>query len=424
MPTDSTAQIDAAPAAPTQTGRQPSFWVIAACAISIAAVGMGIRQVMGLFLRPVTEHLGIGREAFGFAIAVANLAWGLAAPITGAIADKFGSGRVVLFGATCTAGGLLMMYAATAEWHLIASGVLLGLGTAGAGVNAMVGTVARAAPPEIRTAAISWIGMGAGIGVFVALPYTHVLIEVIGWQMTLVVLAATVALVLPLAWAVRGKPVHAASTTRAQTMREALDEAIAHPSFLLLLAGYFVCGFHLIFYSVHLPAYIADLGLPPSIAIISLTCVGVGNLIGTYVAGQSARWFPRHHTLSFIYLARAVIFLGFLFLPVNGPMIIVSSSLLGLLWLSTVPLTSSLVGVFFGPVWITMLYGLVFLSHQLGSFVGVWLAGYLYDVTKSYDAMWWICVGLGVFAAVVHWPIDERPVARLRSVPLTPVPAE
>jgi predicted MFS family arabinose efflux permease len=408
------------PASNAAPARQASFWVIMLSAATVAAVGMGIRQVMGLFLRPVSEDLGIGREAFGFAIAIANIAWGIAAPFTGAVADKFGSGRVVLFGASCTAAGLLMMCLATSEVHLVIAGLFLGLGTAGAGVNAMVGTVARAAPPAIRTAAISWIGMGAGVGVFVALPYTHLLIESLGHKMALVVLAGTAFIMLPLAWAVRGKPVHAVTTVKAQTLKEALVEACRHPSFLLLNAGYFVCGFQLIFYSVHLPAYVADQGLPANVAIISLTCVGVGNLLGTWLAGQSAHYFPRRYTLSFIYLGRAVIFLGFLFLPISGPMVIISSALLGLLWLSTVPLTSSLVGVFFGPVWITMLYGLVFLSHQLGSFAGVWLAGYMYDLTKSYDAMWWICIGLGVFAALVHWPIVESPVARLRQPMVAP----
>jgi predicted MFS family arabinose efflux permease len=296
--------------------------------------------------------------------------------------------------------------------HLFISGVLMGFGVAGAGVNAMVGAVGRAAQPEQRTAAIAALGMGSGIGIFVALPYTHVLIEQLGWKTSLLVLAATAMAMLPLALPVSGKPTVQALDIP-QTLSEALREAFRHPSFWLLNAGFFVCGFHVVFYGVHLPAYVADRGLGNDVAVIALTVVGIGNLVGTYLSGQSAKFVEKRIGLSLIYLGRALIFLGFLFLPITGTTIIVLSAALGLLWLSTVPLTSGLVATFFGPAWMTMLYGIVFFSHQVGSFLGVWLGGRVFDVAKSYDAMWWISVALGLFAALVHWPIKERPVARL-----------
>jgi predicted MFS family arabinose efflux permease len=305
------------------------------------------------------------------------------------------------------------MYAATSDIHLFISGIFLGFGVAGAGVNAMVGAVGRAAPPEQRTVAIATLGMGSGIGVFLALPYTHLFMEHLGWQASLLVLSATAMTMLPLAYFVRvSRP--SAPIAKPQGLRDALSEAFAHPSFWLLNAGFFVCGFHVVFYGVHLPAYVADLGMSGEVAVTALTVVGIGNLIGTYLAGQSSKVIEKRIGLSFIYLGRAAVFLAFLFLPINATTIILLSAILGLLWLSTVPLTSGLVATFFGPTWMTMLYGIVFFSHQVGSFMGVWLAGVLYDATRSYDAMWWISVALGVFAALVHWPIRERPVARLQ----------
>jgi len=396
----------------TPSARLPVWAIILSCAV-IAGIGIGLRQVMGLYLKPVTEVLGVGREVFGLSMALANIVWGLAAPFVGAVSDKYGTGRVVVFGALATAIGILLLWGATTDLHLMLSGVFLGFGIAGAGINAMVGAVGRAAPPEQRTAAIATVGMGSGIGIFVALPYTHLLIETLGWQTSLLVLAATTMVMLPLAWPVSGKPPAAPTLVKPQTSREALREAFAHPSFWLLTAGFFVCGFHVVFYSVHLPAYVADKGFGNEVAVTALTVVGIGNLIGTYLAGQWGKFNPKRIGLSLIYLGRALVFLCFLFLPITPVTIVLLSAALGLLWLSTVPLTSSLVATFFGPAWMSMLYGVVFLSHQMGSFLGVWMAGLLFDMTQSYDAMWWISVALGLFAALVHWPIKERPVSRL-----------
>lgn len=390
---------------PVSRPRHP-VWVLILAAAAIAAIGMGLRQVMGLYLKPVSETLGFGREVFALAIAIANIVWGLAAPITGAVSDKYGSGRVAVFGALTTTAGLLVLYAARTELHLIVSGILLGFGIAGCGVNAMVGAAARAVAPELRTRAIAVIGMGSGVGILIVMPYTHLLMALLGWQSSLLVLAVTAASMLGLAAYVRGKPQELQGEP-AQGLIAALREAFAYPSFWLLNGGFFVCGFHVVFYGTHLPAYVADQGLDASVAIAALTVVGLGNLVGTYLAGEWGRRLPKRHGLSVIYLGRACVFLAFLALPVTPTTIIVLSGILGVLWLSTVPLTSGLVATFFGARWMTMLYGFVFLSHQVGAFLGAWLGGYLFDRLHSYDAMWWISVGLGLMAAALSWPIRE-----------------
>lgn len=396
----------------TAPSRKVPWTIIVLAAATVAGVGMGLRQTMGLFLKPMTMDLGIGREDFALSIAIANIVWGMAAPFTGAIADKYGAGRVVVFGALNTALGMLLMYLATSRAELLVAGVFLGLGVAGAGINALVGAVGRAAPPEKRTQAIAGIGMGSGIGILIALPYTHVLMDQIGWKNALLVLSATAMLLLPLAFPVGDTPVQQVGIGPKQRLGDALREAFRHPSFWLLNAGFFVCGFHVVFYGVHLPAYVADVGLDPSIAVFALILVGIGNLVGTWLAGQSGRYIEKRRALSLIYGLRALIFVGFLVLPPSAAWILIASFLLGLVWLSTVPLTSGLVATFYGPAWMTMLYGVVFFSHQLGSFAGVWLGGRVFDMTKSYDLMWWICIGLGLFAAAIHWPIAERPVVR------------
>lgn len=391
------------------------LWLVVIAAASVAAIGMGLRQVMGLYLVPVSEELGLGRQSFALAIAIANIVWGVAAPFTGAFSDKYGTGMVVAFGGVTTAIGLILMYWAQSEFDLFLSGIFMGFGVAGAGVNAVVGAVGRAARPEERSAAIASVGMGAGIGILIALPYAHLLMEFTGWKTSLLILAATSSLILLLAIPVSGKPSAFDGAGAQQSLRQALGEAFRHPSFWLLNAGFFVCGFHVVFYGTHLPAYVADQGLSPEVGVWGLMVVGLGNLIGTYLAGQWGRQYSKRHGLSLIYLGRSAVFLGFLFLPITPATVIGLSAALGLLWLSTVPLTSSLVATFFGAKWMTMLYGIVFFSHQLGSFFGVWLGGAIYDRFQSYDTMWWISVMLGIVAAAVHWPIDERPVERLRA---------
>lgn len=399
-------------AMPTHPQVRPA-WLVILAAGTIVAMAMGLRQVMGLYLKPVTVDLGIGREPFSNAMAVANLVWGIGAIFAGGIADKYGAGRVVVVCALATVGGLLAMMAATSPSWLYLSGVLTGVGVAGTGVGALVGAVGRAVPAEKRLAAIASMGMAAGVGQLVAFPLTHVLIEYTGWKNSLGILACIAVTMLPMALAIAGKPAALAANVKSQTLSEAVREAAGHRSFWLLTIGFFVCGFHLAFYGVHLPAYVSDKGLPSWVGVYALMAVAIANILGTYIAGQSGRWVEKRVGLSYIYFMRCLPFLALLFLPVTPVSVIVYSAILGLFWLSTVPLTSGLVGLFFGMQWMSLLYGFVFLSHQLGSFTGLWLAGYVYDITKSYDLMWLISIALGVAAGLIHLPIRERPVTRM-----------
>lgn len=392
------------------------LWAVIAAAGLIVGTTAGLRQVVGLYLPPVSESLGVGVEPFSTSMAVANLLWGVGGVVAGAIADRYGAGRVTLLGLVLIIIGYYMLYLAQTGPDLMWSGISLGFGVGACGISVMVGVVGRAAPPTRRTAAIAALGMANGIGNFLAFPYTHLLMETMGWRASILAVIATLALMLPCVWLVSGKTQPMVGA-KSQAFGEAFREAFRLPSYWLLTIGYSVCGFHVAFYSVHLPAFVASQGLPSSVAVWALTAVGIANIIGTYIAGQSSRYIEKRLALTIIYLARCFVFLGLLYLPPNGPTIIVLSTILGFFWLATIPLTSSLVATFFGTAWLSMLFGFVLLSHQTGSFVGVWLAGILYDMTQSYDTMWWISIGLSLTAAAVHWPIRERPVPRLATGP-------
>lgn len=389
------------------------LWALITIVGIIVGLSMGRTQSMGLYLPPVTQALDVGRESFALAMALAQLLMGIGAPLSGALIDKFGAGRIIVVCVLAAMAGLYFMYAATSTTDLLISGILMGIGVSGTGVTSLVGTIGRLAPPDKRLSAIASIGMAAGIGGFVSLPVMHFLIEAVGWKQSLLWLILITALLLPLAWPLGGKPETTAGLVRQQTVREALAEAMRHPSYWYLIAGFFVCGFHVAFIMVHLPAFAIDQGLPSWVGPFALSVVGIANIIGTYIAGQSGRFIEKRRGLSLIYFGRSVIFLGFLFLPMTPVTVITLCGLLGLLWLATIPLTSGLVATFFGTTWMSMLFGIVFLSHQVGSFLGVWLGGRLFDMTKSYDAMWWISIALGLVAALAHWPIQEKPVARL-----------
>lgn len=388
-------------------------WVVVTAACLIVGLSMSLRQVLGLYLRPVTMDLGLGREPFSNAMALANLVWGFGAILFGYWSDKYGAGRSAAMGVICSMIGFFLIGQVSTGAGLMTAGILLGLGSSGSGMTALVGAVGRAVPPEQRTAAIASLGMATGIATFLAYPYVHILIESLGWRSSLIAVAATVALTLPLTRVMAGRPVAPTSAIRRQTMKEAFHEAFATPSFWLLTFGFYVCGFHVAFYSVHLPAFVQDQGLGAWVGVWSLMALGVANIIGTWFAGQSGRFFQKRAVLSFIYFARAILFLGLIFLPPTPATILITTALLGLFWLSTIPLTSGLVGTFFGTSWMSMLFGFVFLSHQLGSFTGLYLAGVLYDATHSYTLMWWISAGLGLIAGLVHLPIKEQPAPRL-----------
>lgn len=394
------------------------LWMIMLSGAMIVGIAMGVRQGFGLFLPHISMDLSLGRETFAFAMAIANLLWGFGAPFAGGFADKYGSLRIILFGACFYALGLYVLSGARTELDLLIFGMFVGLGVSATGINAIVGAVGRAAPEDRRTKAITIVSMGSGVGMFAAIPYTHLLIENVGWQGSLVALALTVLVMLPLAFVVGDKGTASLSRdlqARIQPIREALGEAFRLPRFWLLTAGFFVCGFHVMFVAVHLPAFVVDKGLAPWLGAAALSIVGVFNLIGTYIAGTVADKIGKPVVLSWLYALRAVVFLGFLYVPITETSVLVLCGLLGLLWLATVPITSSLVATFFGPTWMSMLYGIVFFSHQVGAFFGVWLGGYVYDATQSYDIVWWMCVGLAVVSALLHLPIKELPVARLRA---------
>jgi predicted MFS family arabinose efflux permease len=280
-------------------------------------------------------------------------------------------------------------------------------------VPSLIGAVSRAAPPEKRLSAIASIGMAAGIGSFVAVPLIHLLMEYVGWQQSLLWLMAISLLLIFAAIPISGRPPVSESTVREQTLNEALLEAFAHPSFWLLTLGFFVCGFHVAFIITHLPNFAKTQGLEGWVGPLAISLVGIANIIGTFLAGQSGKYIEKRRGLSLIYLARAIVFSGFLLLPPTPWIVIGLCAVLGLFWLSTVPLTSGLVATFFGTQWMSMLFGIVFLSHQIGSFMGVWIAGRMFDATNSYDMMWWISIALGLISALINWPISEKPVARI-----------
>ncbi len=394
--------------------RMHPVWTLVLCAGAMLAINMGIRQTFGLYLKPISQDLDLDREVFSLSMAILNLVWGLAAPFAGAVSDRFGAVRVVLAGTAFYIAGLLLMATAADGSQLILAGTLVGLGVSGTGFTAVFGVIARAAPPDKRASALGLATMGSAIGQFVSLPYAHVILEATGWVTTLWIMAGTAALMAPLAFALSGSgnTIRHPGAQSEQRITSALSEALRYPSFLLLTAGFFVCGFHIAAVAVHLPAFLADQGFNPALGAIVLTVIGGANILGTYVCGRVGDVMPKHLALALLYLARGAVFLGLLYLPLTETNVLIYAFLLGLLWLGTIPLTSGLIVTFFGARWLSMLYGIVFFSHQLGSFMGAWMGGWLYDTTRSYDMLWWAAVAVAVLAAALHLPIRERAAPR------------
>ena len=390
------------------------LWVIIICAGSILGLGMGIRQGMGLFLTPVSLHLGEGREAFALAMGLMNLFWGLGAPIAGAISDRYGASRVAAAGGLAYAAGLAVMMTSNNSDQLILGGVVIGFGLSGAAFTVVLGAVGRATPEHLRSRALGLASVGGSIGQLVALPYIYTMIDGLGWLIALAILAGTAFLIVPLAFGLSGRT-QEVQTQGGQSLSEALRSASVIPSFWLLNAGFFACGFHLAFIGVHLPAFLADKGFDPGLATAALATVGFTNIIGVYYCGVLGGRFPKKNVLSLLYLARTSFILIFILLPVTEISVLVFAALMGFLWLGTVPLTSGLVGDIFGTRYMSMLFGIVFLGHQFGGFLGAWLAGMAFDRFGSYDTIWWLSIALGLFAAALHWPIEERPTADLRT---------
>lgn len=382
--------------------------IVAGCLISL--LSFGPRSIMGLFLAPMTEAHGWSRELFALAIAIQNIMWGIGQPFAGALADRYGPARVLAGGGLLYAAGLaLMSWAPTAAWLHVSAGLMIGLGMAAASFSIVLAAFGKRVPAEKRSVVFG-IGTAAGsMGQFLFAPLGQTLIQTVGWSQALLVLAAMTLSIPLLAMVFAGPSPDAEAAVREQSFGQAMAEAFAHKSYLLLTAGFFVCGFHVAFVTTHLPPYIVDKGLDPRIGAWSLALIGLFNVIGSLAAGFIGQSYSKPIFLSLIYLARAILIAAFVLLPTTPATVLIFAAVIGLLWLSTVPPTSGLVAIMFGPKYMATFMGIVFFSHQVGAFLGVWLGGRLYDQTGSYDVVWWLGVALGIFAAVVHWPIQERP---------------
>ena len=390
---------------------------VIACGALILSLSLGTRQSFGLFLHPVTADLGIGRETFALAMAIQNILWGLFQPVTGMIADKFGAGRVVLVGAVLYTLGLIVMSGMTTPFELhLGAGVLIGIAMAATGFSVILGPVARKVPAERRSMALGIVSAGGSFGQFAMAPMGQALIAAQGWPGAFLILAVFAAAIAPLAVAVAGRPERSGAevaTPDTQALPEALREAAGHRGYIYLTTGFFVCGFQVVFVAVHLPAYLVDVGLTAGAGAMALALIGIFNIIGTYACGALGGRYSKKWLLSGLYLLRALVIAIFLVLPKTELSVYVFAAALGLLWLGTVPLTSGLVAQIFGVRYMATLFGIVFFSHQLGSFLGVWIGGAVYDATGSYDSVWIASIALGIAAALIHMPIAEKPVPRL-----------
>ena len=375
---------------------------------------MGIRHGFGLWLQPITQAQGWGREEFAFAMALQNLAWGFMGIFAGMAADKFGASRVIALGALFYCIGLLGMAWATDPWvFALFTGLIIGTAQAGTTYAVIYGVIGRNVPPERRSWAMGIAAAAGSFGQFLMVPVEGLLISQAGWQNALVFLAVAALLIMPLAWGLREPGLNApGQVKREQTIAQALKEAFKYPSFQLLMAGYFVCGFQVVFIGVHMPSYLKDHGLPPHVASYALALIGLFNVFGTYIAGTMGPQIPKKNILAFIYMARSVAIVIFLLAPLTPTSVYLFSMVMGLLWLSTVPPTNAAVAHIFGVAHLSMLSGFIFFGHQIGSFMGVWLGGYLYDQTGSYDIVWYLAIALGVLAALVNLPVRESPIAR------------
>ncbi len=394
-------------------------FILVLCGGLIMGLSLGIRHVQGLFLLPMTMDRGWTREEFAFAFAVQNLLWGLAQPVAGMIADRLGSMRVLLAGCLVYGIGLYgMAHAPGSAGLTFWGGIVIGTGLAATTFGIVYGALSRLVPLERRGWALGLAGAIGGLGQFAMVPGAHALLDGFGWQSALLVMAAMVALAAPLALALADKPAGSSGFPLAgggQTLGAALREAFAHRGFFLLCIGFSACGFQLAFIAGHLPAYLADQGLNARSAVIALALIALANIAGTFLFGWWGGFHRRKNLLAWLYLARAALTAAFLLLPISEPTLYVFAFGMGFLWLGTVPLTNGLISQIFGVQYISTLFGFVFVGHQLGGFLGVWLGGRVYDLTGSYDLLWIGSVVIGLLAAALHWPIDDRQLARLQA---------
>lgn len=386
------------------------FWILLSGAL-ILALSLGIRHGFGLFLAPMSAEFGWGRETFAFAIALQNLIWGIAQPFTGAIADRFGAMRTVVVGGILYAIGLVLMgYSDSAFSLSMSAGLLIGVGLSGTSFSVILGAVGRAVPLERRSMAMGISAAAGSFGQFAMLPGTLGLIGWLGWSAALLALGLLVAFIVPLAVLMKDKPLP--TQGHEQTLGEALREAAGHSGFWLLSLGFFVCGFQVVFIGVHLPAYLVDRHLPATVGTTVLALVGLFNVFGTYIAGWLGGRMSKPRLLTGLYLLRAVVIVAFIWSPLSVWTAYAFGIAMGLLWLSTVPLTNGTVATLFGVRNLSMLGGITFLFHQIGAFLGGWLGGYVYDHTGNYDLVWQVSILLSLLAGLLNWPVRERPVER------------
>ena len=384
------------------------------CGAAIVTLSMGIRHGFGLWLQPITQAQGWTRETFAFAIAIQNLSWGVCGIFAGMLADRLGAFKVLLGGTVLYSLGLAgMALSPTGFMFTLTAGVLIGAAQAGTTYAVIYGIIGRNISANKRSWAMGVAAAAGSFGQFLMVPIESFLINNIGWQQALLILAGAVLLIMPLALGLReGGFAGGQATKRDQTIVQALREAFKYPSFQLLMAGYFVCGFQVVFIGVHMPSYLKDKGLSPQVAGYALALIGLFNVFGTYAAGALGERLAKKNILAFIYFARAVVITVFIAAPLSPMSVYIFASVMGLLWLSTVPATNAAVAQIFGVAHLSMLSGFVFFSHQIGSFLGVWLGGVLYDKTGSYDVVWYITIALGVFAGLINLPVRETPIHR------------
>jgi MFS family permease len=383
------------------------------CGAAIVTLSMGIRHGFGLWLQPITMDRGWTRETFAFAIAVQNISWGVAGLFAGMLADRWGAFRVLVIGGAIYALGLVAMALSTAPLAFtVSAGVLLGIAQAGTTYAVIYGVIGRNIDASQRSWAMGVTAAAGSFGQFLMVPVENGLIGGLGWQGALFALAAMALVILPLAIGLREGPLHGGGAQAHQSLGEALREAFGYRSFQLLMAGYFVCGFQVVFIGVHLPSYLKDHGLTPNVATTALALIGLFNVFGTYAAGALGQRMPKPWLLSGIYLLRALAISIFLWLPLSPWSVYVFSAVMGLLWLSTVPPTNAVIAQIFGVRYLSTLGGFVFVSHQVGSFLGAWLGGKLYEVNGNYNVIWGVSIALGIFAALINLPVRESAIVR------------
>ncbi len=399
----------------TSATKKLSMVQVLICGAAIVTLSMGVRHGFGLWLQPITQAQGWTRETFSFALAVQNLAWGVFGIFAGMAADRFGAFRVIVGGAALYSLGLVgMALSPTGLLFTLTAGVLIGAAQAGTTYAVIYGVIGRNISAEKRSWAMGVAAAAGSFGQFLMVPTEGFLISTLGWQQALLVLGGAVLLMVPLAFGLRENTFGSgAAAPRDQTIAQALREAFKYPSFQLLMAGYFVCGFQVVFIGVHMPSYLRDKGLSPQVASYALALIGLFNVFGTYAAGALGQRIAKKNILATIYFSRAVVIAIFIAMPLSPTSVYIFSAVMGVLWLSTVPPTNAAVAQIFGIQHLSMLSGFIFFSHQIGSFMGVWLGGFLYDRTGSYDIVWYLAIILGVLAGLVNLPVREAPIHRV-----------